>query len=309
MLLLVVTAFLLQKWSVILKAHRFLITASLLVILIIIISACGRSSASSTSQNQSQPHPSDNPNNSSNISHSSGDSSPSQQSTESPNNSNEKGGSEEVFYGQWQIYKITAFGPAGTYSTDDIQTLTGKVLTFTKDRATCFGEHIEDMNRTVTHPIYKKTVIPRDDLPSNYRVTLDQLGINDDSITEVDAKDTKGYCAVFFITPDNNKLLLYGGGTFFGLDKLSNTNNLSSDEHTELKTEEDNQNRAVSLVKEYLREKNELEQDENHFVQFEEVRDHYYIVRYSTLVSGHSSTNGRYAVDINKGTVADITED
>ncbi len=90
---------------------------------------------------------------------------------------------------------------------------------------------------------------------------------------------------------------------------IHNANNQSDPQAAkkQLSSEESDQNKAVSLVKDYLRNQNELVEDKNHFVEFEEVRNKYYIVRYSTLVSGHSSTNGRYAVDINNGKVIEIT--
>jgi FtsZ-interacting cell division protein ZipA len=65
--------------------------------------------------------------------------------------------------------------------------------------------------------------------------------------------------------------------------------------------------KAVSLVKSYLRDRGQLEEDENHFVEYDGTINEYIIVRYSTLLSGHSSTNGRYAVDLTKGEVIDVT--
>jgi hypothetical protein len=65
--------------------------------------------------------------------------------------------------------------------------------------------------------------------------------------------------------------------------------------------------KAVSLTKKYLGDRNELIQDEDHFVQYDGMINEYIIVRYSTLVSGHSSTNGRYAVDLTTGKVKDVT--
>lgn len=130
--------------------------------------------------------------------------------------------SEESFYGEWQIKKDIASGPVGSYSSDDVKTLAGTHLTLSKDSATCFGDNIEIMNNTVTNPVYKKIVIAKNDFPTNYRVTFEQLGINGNSVTEVEATGPKGICTVFFITPNNNKLILFGGGTFFELEKLSN---------------------------------------------------------------------------------------
>jgi hypothetical protein len=134
----------------------------------------------------------------------------------------------ESFYGEWQLKKDKASGPVGTYSSDDVKALAGKHLTFSKDSATCFGDKVEIMNNTVTNPVYKKRVITKNDFQSDYRVTFEQLGINENSVTEIEATDTRGICTVFFITPDNYKLILLGGGTFFELDKFSNQNNSTS---------------------------------------------------------------------------------
>ncbi|KIL43084.1 hypothetical protein [Jeotgalibacillus campisalis] len=71
-------------------------------------------------------------------------------------------------------------------------------------------------------------------------------------------------------------------------------------------TEEDQQ-KAVSLTQDYLRDRDALIEDENNFVQYDGTINQYVIVRYSSSVSGHSSTNGRYAVDLALGEVIDVT--
>ncbi|WP_449621736.1 hypothetical protein [Robertmurraya sp. Marseille-Q9965] len=248
-------------------------------------------SSKSDESSTSKTNTSKNTNNGSDTDNSSGSST--QASSAKTNSSDKKNESEEIYYGQWQINKVIAYGPVGTYSSDDVKKLIGKQLAFSKKSATRFGDKMEDLDETVTDPVYKKSVITKNDFPTNYKVTFEQLGINGDSVTEVVATSTEGIGTVFFLTPDNNKLILFGGGTFFELAKLT--------------PEEINENEAVSLVEDYLNGKNELIQDENHFVLFEEKYNDYYIVRYSTLVSGHSSTNGRYAVDINNGEIIELT--
>lgn len=290
---------------------KIFISLILSTVLLLATSACESSSEEAAKQNQSQPETSSktdsgsksdesstsktskNTINGSDTDHSSGSTNSSK-----TNSSNEK---EEVFYGQWQINKVIAYGPAGTYSSDDVTKLMGKQLTFSNNSATRFGDKMEDMDETVSDPVYKKTEITKNEFATNYRVTFEQLGIDGATVTEVDATSTQGIGTIFFLTTDKNKLILFGGGTFFELAK--------SDEPTQnqLTSEEINQNEAVSLVEDYLSDKNELVQDENHFVQFEEMYHDYYMVRYSTLVSGHSSTNGRYAVDIKNGEVIEIT--
>lgn len=222
------------------KKSRVFIVASLLAVLLVGTSACENSSEGSSSQNQSQPNTVNHSNNRSKTNKSS------TSSTQSPStnvdSSDKNNGNEEAFYGQWQIKKVIAFGPAGTYSSDDIKTLTGKQLTFSKESATCFGDQMNSLNNTTNNPVYKKTVISKSDFPSNYRVTFDKLGIKGASITEVDATGTKGICSVFFITQDNNKLILFGGGVFFELDRISNQNNsISVNSDSNVGGKEDNE--------------------------------------------------------------------
>lgn len=69
------------------------------------------------------------------------------------------------------------------------------------------------------------------------------------------------------------------------------------------------QHQAISLTKKYLRDRNELIEDKNNFVEYDGSINDYILVRYSTLVSGHSSTNGRYAVDLIQKKVIDISTD
>jgi hypothetical protein len=193
---------------------KFFITAILSAALLFSLSACGGGSSNdSASKKQTQPKTANNKQNPSTNS--------SNSNTKSSNQTN-----QEPFYGTWTIKKVIASSSGGgTYSSDDIKALTSKQLTFSKDSATCFGDKIENMNNTVSDPVYKKTEIAKNDFPSDYRVSFNQLGITGNTVTEVDATGKNGICTVFFIISDNNKLILYGGGTFFELDKYSNQNN------------------------------------------------------------------------------------
>lgn len=69
---------------------------------------------------------------------------------------------------------------------------------------------------------------------------------------------------------------------------------------------QEEKDKAVAIVTDYLKEKGELVEDKDHFVQYDGTFDTYVIVRYSTLVSGHSSTNGRYVVDLKTKKVQDF---
>ncbi|MGN8842560.1 hypothetical protein ACTNDN_07040 [Niallia sp. HCP3S3_B10] len=99
------------------------------------------------------------------------------------------------------------------------------------------------------------------------------------------------------------------------IDKNDSQNNIDNPkgqnekQNTRIKTNTDkkDQEKAISLVKDYLRDKGALIEDENNFVGYDGEINSYIIVRYSTLVSGHTSTNGRYAVNLHSGELVDVT--
>jgi hypothetical protein len=68
------------------------------------------------------------------------------------------------------------------------------------------------------NPVYKKNVISKADFITNYRMTLDRLGVNAESISEITVTDSKGAVSTFFIK-DENTLIIYGGGTYFELNR------------------------------------------------------------------------------------------
>lgn len=137
------------------------------------------------------------------------------------NSSEEDKQSKEIFWGQWVIKKQLAYGHVRTFSSDDIKCMIGKKLSFSKEKASCFGEQVSDLNNMVDNPIYKKSVVSKSDFESGTRnyVTFDKLGIKSNSITEVNVNDSKGKGCLFYIK-DNNSLILYGGGVYFQLDRM-----------------------------------------------------------------------------------------
>jgi bla regulator protein BlaR1 len=123
---------------------------------------------------------------------------------------------KEAFYGQWVIKQVLAYGPSGTYSTEDAKGLVGKSLSFSADKATCFGDDPSAITKVASKPVYKKAVIINSDFTANYRMTFDKLGIKGDSIKEITVSDSKGAVCTFLIK-DDNTLILVGGGTYFEL--------------------------------------------------------------------------------------------
>jgi hypothetical protein len=78
----------------------------------------------------------------------------------------------------------------------------------------------------------------------------------------------------------------------------------------ETDTPEKNQKKAISLVRDYLSNTNDdFVEDKDRFLAYDGEIQGRIIVRYATLVSGHTFTNGRYEVDINSGKIKDFTGD
>ncbi|MEN1968479.1 hypothetical protein WMZ97_10440 [Lentibacillus sp. N15] len=93
---------------------------------------------------------------------------------------------------------------------------------------------------------------------------------------------------------------------------IDNSGTQSGNQGIEIETDtpEKDQKEAISLVRDYMRNTyDDFVEDKDHFLAYDgEIKGHV-IVRYATLVSGHTSTNGRYAVDINSGEIKDFSGD
>ncbi|MDF2941287.1 MAG: peptidase BlaR1 [Herbinix sp.] len=123
---------------------------------------------------------------------------------------------DEVFYGDWVINSVLAYGSAGTYSKEDAESLVGKSLSFSADKATCFGDEPSYLRKVATNPEYLATEITSSDFVTNYRMTFDKLGLEGDTVTEITAVDSERNGCTFFVK-DKDTLIVYGGGTYFEL--------------------------------------------------------------------------------------------
>lgn len=124
--------------------------------------------------------------------------------------------SEEVFYGQWVIKQVLAYGSAGTYSSEDATSLLDQSVNFSTDEASGFGDQLSDISKVITNPVYKKSTISESNFITNYRMTFDNLGIKADEISEIFVSDSEGNGFILFIK-DDNTLIIYGGDTYFEL--------------------------------------------------------------------------------------------
>lgn len=125
-------------------------------------------------------------------------------------------GGMEGFLGDWTINLVSAYGAAGTYGREDAESLIGKTMSFSADRASCFGDQASDIEKMAKNPAYSITNISAENFLSDYRMTFDSLGITTDSVVQVSAADSEGNGCTFLIK-DKDTLIVYGGGTFFEL--------------------------------------------------------------------------------------------
>ena len=124
-------------------------------------------------------------------------------------------GASESYYGEWIIHQVQAYG-VGTYSVEDAESLVGKTLIFTANKASHFGDRPSHIEKVATNPIYTETIISESDFVEKYRIPFDHLGIKGPTITEINVSDSNGHVSTFFIK-DDNTLIIYGGGTYFEL--------------------------------------------------------------------------------------------
>ncbi len=136
--------------------------------------------------------------------------------SKAPEKEDTKGDKSPIFFGEWVISKVVAYGQVGTYSEEDTKKLIGKSLSFSKNSVTCFGDSPETLNQTAKNPIYEINDVSMTDFTADYRMTFEMLGLEGDRVTEVGAYDASGNGCTFLIKNDKS-LILIGGGTYFEL--------------------------------------------------------------------------------------------
>ncbi|MDF2907694.1 MAG: peptidase BlaR1 [Herbinix sp.] len=124
--------------------------------------------------------------------------------------------SQAVYYGDWTIRQVIAFGQSGTYSKEDAEGLIGREMSFSADGATTFGDQASYIDVTIKDPVYTATEYTSSDFIGYYRMSFDLLGLTGDTVTEITATDAEGNRCTFLIK-DENTLIVVGGGTYFEL--------------------------------------------------------------------------------------------
>lgn len=124
-----------------------------------------------------------------------------------------------VYYGDWIINQVQAFG-IGTFSGKDAESLIGKSLSFTADKSSRFGDQLSDIGKVADNPTYTEAIIAESDFVANYRIPFNNLGIKADAVMEVSVSNSEGPISTFFVK-DDNTLIIFGGGTYFELVRKS----------------------------------------------------------------------------------------
>ncbi|MBL4932171.1 hypothetical protein [Clostridium paridis] len=127
---------------------------------------------------------------------------------------------EEKFYGNWVAKKKLGFAKVSAFSNEDVDKIIGMKFSFSKESASCFRDSLDSMKDVAANPKYTKRILNEDDLWNDYRINLKlkDLGIENGTITEVQAQDASGKGCTFFIK-DDNTLILNGGGVLIELNR------------------------------------------------------------------------------------------
>ncbi|WBW97289.1 YARHG domain-containing protein [Oceanirhabdus sp. W0125-5] len=151
---------------------------------------------------------------------------------------------EDIYLGDWKINRVLDSGKVTVYSSDDINYILNQVMHFSKEEASCFGDGLIYLDMVAKNPTYSKSVISKEDFESGWRhyVLFENLGITGDTATKINARDSEGNGCSLYIK-DSNTMILYGGGVFFELERIENTNshskNISREEYIEAITDEE----------------------------------------------------------------------
>lgn len=123
---------------------------------------------------------------------------------------------ENTYDGQWKVNKVLAYGAVGTYSKEDAEKQVGKSLSFSADAASILNDQSSDKAVVIKNPNYQEAVISKDNFLTDFRLSLDKLGIDADSVTRVEVSGS-GVGGCTLLIKDSSTMILVAGGTYFEL--------------------------------------------------------------------------------------------
>lgn len=125
---------------------------------------------------------------------------------------------DKVYFGQWTVSKVLAYGAVGTYSKEEAEKLVGLNLSFTEDSAAVINDQPSDKASVIDTPTYQESSMTKESFLSDFKMSFDQLGITADSVTSVTVSGgSAGGCAL--LLKDENTMVLTAGGTYFELTR------------------------------------------------------------------------------------------
>lgn len=129
--------------------------------------------------------------------------------------------SPESFYGQWKINKEITFGPVSIYSNDAIKGMIGKVINYSVVEAV-YGAAV------CKNPYYEKSNISKTSFETSNKTRFSALGITTNSIDQFTVFTSSNSNSIWdstgsvFYIKDQNTLILFDGGVYFQLTKVTN---------------------------------------------------------------------------------------
>ncbi|AGX44346.1 hypothetical protein [Clostridium saccharobutylicum] len=130
--------------------------------------------------------------------------------TSSQNTSKESNKDQKSFYGNWELKKVAGYAKVSAGADDS---LIGEKMSFSSQVAT-----VGDVS--YNNPKYTTTNQTQNTIVSDYHTNLSKIGVDTDSITELDISNQNGEGATLFIK-DNDTLLYFVEGVFYEVKRIS----------------------------------------------------------------------------------------
>lgn len=124
------------------------------------------------------------------------------------------------FFGEWRISKILAYAPVSENNENDMKSYIGKKFIYNDNL-------VQSGTNLCNKPFYKTSEISKDDFEAGNRMSFDELGINSQQITQINVFADQELqhewdgLGNFFYMKDENVLIIYSGGCYFELKRIS----------------------------------------------------------------------------------------
>ena len=124
------------------------------------------------------------------------------------------------FFGNWVVEKQLDNSPMGDFGNMDVKDIIGKELSFSKKKASCFGNNVDTLGQFVNNPEYIKDTVEKSHFEESVGITFSALGISGKNIAYITViKDPSENTGIVFYDVDKNTLIVNGAGTFFLLKR------------------------------------------------------------------------------------------